>query len=198
MTGIEPYLFLFLVITAINLVPAFMPPTWIVLALLVAQYHLQIFAVIFIGVCAATIGRVLLSLIARHFSGYFLHKPFFRNYNHLGTFLTTHEHITIPIVFGYMLSPISSASLFIMAGLARMKLRVIVLSFLLGRFVSYTFWVMTSHQVALHFEKLFEHTNSNRNAVMGFIISCLIIVLVGKINWQILLPLPSKGSKRKR
>lgn len=184
---LEPYILLFLLIIVINIIPAFMPPTWIVLTLFTSQFHIPLLPAVLIGVTAATTGRVLLALLARHFSGFFRHQSFFRNYNHLGTYLSSHQHVTIPIVLGYMLTPISSASLFIMAGLSRMRLRAVIIAFLLGRLISYTFWVTASHQVTKQFNVLFEHTNPKLNTILSLIISILIIFIVGKINWKKLL-----------
>jgi hypothetical protein len=60
MSGSIEYLILGVLVFGVNIVPAFMPPTWIILAFFYLRYHLNLLPTVIIGAAAATLGRVVL------------------------------------------------------------------------------------------------------------------------------------------
>ena len=61
------YILLASTVLGLNIIPAFMPPTWIVLAFFVTKYDLQIIPVVLIGATCATLGRILLAGISKRY-----------------------------------------------------------------------------------------------------------------------------------
>lgn len=183
MTIIEPYILLFILVLVINVVPAFMPPTWVVLSFLYIQFNLAFIPTVIVGVIAATAGRVLLALMARYWFKRFFPKKLFGNYEKLGNFLNNNQKLTIPIVFGYAFSPISSNSLFIVAGLSEVKLNLIAFSFFIGRMMSYSFWITASRRFSNRIEDIFAGHFSNLGSIIGLLFSILVIIIIGKVNW---------------
>ena len=183
----EIYIFLFILIFAINVVPAFMPPTWIILSFFYVNNDLLFLPTIILGVIAATSGRIVLALISKYWLRKALPISFYSNYQYLGEYLKRHTKLTLPIVFGYAFSPISSNSLFIMAGFSNLNLKLIAASFFIGRLISYSFWIMVSHQLSNRLDTIFTGTFSNLNTFISALISMAIVIVIGRINWKNLL-----------
>src|SRR2546421_13102023 len=93
------YVYLALVVFFMNTFPAFMPPTWIVLAFFYMHFHSSFLPTVLIGAICATLGRVTLAFLAKYYFRPFLPKSFYKNYTSLGTYFRTHQHFTIPFVF---------------------------------------------------------------------------------------------------
>jgi membrane protein DedA with SNARE-associated domain len=180
----EVYLFIFLLIFIINVVPAFMPPTWIILSFFYINNDLLFIPTIILGVIAATSGRVVLALISRYWLKHIMPIKFYSNYQYLGEYLKRNTKLTLPIVFGYAFSPISSNSMFIMAGLSDLNLKLIAVSFFIGRLISYSFWITASHQLSNRLDTIFTGTFSNINTFVSALISMGIVIIIGRINWK--------------
>ncbi len=182
MQFIEIYLFLFSIVFIINLIPAFMPPTWIVLSFFYLQYHLLFFPTVILGVISAASGRITLALVVRKLKKYFPNR-FIKNYEYLGDYLELNQKFTIPVILGYAFSPLSSNSLFIMAGLSNINLKIVALSFIIGRSITYPLWIVTSHQIHDRLDDILVGNLSRVGSFITVIVSVLIIIIIGKINW---------------
>ncbi|PYJ07821.1 MAG: hypothetical protein DMF06_14545 [Verrucomicrobia bacterium] len=55
------YLLVFLAALAVDTIPVFAPPAWILLVFLLVKFHLNPWAVVVVGVTGSTIGRYLLT-----------------------------------------------------------------------------------------------------------------------------------------
>lgn len=176
------YLFVFFLVFVVNVIPAFMPPTWIVLSFFYLQFHLSLVPAVIIGACAATLGRIVLALIAHRLEN-FLPKSFLGNYKDLGEFLKKNESLTVPVVIGYAFSPVSSNTLFIIAGLSGLNLKVVAASFFVGRLISYSFWIAASHALSSRLDQIFLGHFSNAGTIASAIISVFIVFIVGQIKW---------------
>lgn len=180
------FLYLAVLIFGMNVIPAFMPPTWIVLAFFHTMFHLEIFPTVVVGAISATIGRIVLALIARHYFRPILPQDSRENYNSLGNFFHAHEHITIPILILYAFFPLPSNQVYIVAGLANVNLTVLATSFFFGRLISYSFWVSTAHTIGKRIADIFG-ISFQANAILFELIGFGIIILVGRIKWRKLL-----------
>lgn len=139
-----PYLSLAVIVFFINCFPAFMPPTWSILAFFYLTYHLPVVPLILIGVLFATLGRVVLYYIAKYMGKYIFPARSKENLEFLGKYLNTKKHISIPFFLSCAFIPLPSNQLFITAGLARANILLLALSFAFGRVISYTWTVLTS------------------------------------------------------
>lgn len=134
------YLLAALVVGAVNLLPAFGPPTWAVLIVLQINLGLDPLLLVPIGACAATTGRVLLARGARHFRGRISeHRR--DGLDRVAQALTRTKTRGYAALGLFLLSPIPSAQLFIAAGLLDAPLRPLAAAFLAGRLVSYSLYV---------------------------------------------------------
>jgi hypothetical protein len=140
---------LFTLVFALNLVPAFAPPTWMTLSfvgLTIPTIPAGLLALI--GATAATLGRTTLAKLSRHIvRARFLDAPTRRNIDAIKDGLEKHRSLTFGMFMVYAFSPLPSNYLFIAYGLTSLKLAFVALPFFLGRFVSYGFWVTTASAV---------------------------------------------------
>lgn len=179
-----PYILLAALIFGINLFPAFMPPTWTILAFFAIRYHLNLFALVIIGATMATCGRIGLYTLSKRQIQPRLSKKTKDNYQALGNLLDNHKRLTIPALFGYAFLPIPSNQVFIAAGLANFSLRILASCFFVGRLISYSFWVSLSHHVSDNLETSLVHHYSHWKTLVMEILSLFILVIISKIPWQ--------------
>ena len=135
-----PYLALFAIVFGINLLPAFGPPTWAVLVFARLHWHLNPVALVILGAVAASSGRYLLALGARHFGGH-LPQRMKSNLEYARSFLDQRPRSAIAVFSVFVVSPLPSAQLFLAAGLLELNLLLFTAAFFIGRLVSYSIYV---------------------------------------------------------
>ncbi len=134
------YLFLFLIILCVNLLPAFGPPTWTLLVFARIDWHLDPVAIVLLGGVAAMTGRYLLAVGARRFRGH-LSASRRENLSAASDALLKRRSSTIAALALFAVSPLPSAQLFVAAGLLELDLIPLTLAFFAGRLVSYSIYV---------------------------------------------------------
>ena len=127
-------------IFAVNLLPAFGPPTWAVLVFFNLNYDLPAVPLILFGALAAAGGRLVLALTARHFRERF--SPERRDQLAAAEQVLVGSRGKAAAVLGlFALSPVPSAQLFVAAGLLTVPLVPLTVAFFAGRLVSYSIYV---------------------------------------------------------
>lgn len=178
------YLLLAIFVLGMNVIPAFMPPTWVVLAFFYTQFQLNLIPTVLIGASMATLGRILLYHIAKNFLRNFFSKKTLENYDNLGKFFKKNQKLTIPVVLIYAFLPIPSNQVFIIAGLTEIPIGLLAFSFFAGRLISYTFWVNLAYHAVSRLEAVFSSHYSNFGAIAAEIIGFGVVYLIGKIPWK--------------
>jgi len=139
MTG--SYLLLtFGVVFTVNLMPAFGPPTWIVLAYLKLRYDVPAVPLVLVGAAASAGGRYALARGAHAFRRY-LPREKREGLELLGRRLEAEPATSAGMLGVFLLSPLPSAQLFIAAGLAEVRLGRLTAVFFAGRLVTYSIYV---------------------------------------------------------
>jgi membrane protein YqaA with SNARE-associated domain len=127
-------------IFAINLLPAFGPPTWAVLVFFRLNSDLPAVPLILLGALAAASGRLVLAATTRHFRSRFSAKR--RENLEAAEELLVGSRAKAAAGLGlFALSPVPSAQLFVAAGLLTVPLIPLTAAFFVGRLVSYTIYV---------------------------------------------------------
>jgi membrane protein YqaA with SNARE-associated domain len=182
-----------LVVFLVNLMPAFMPPTWSILAFFLIQYHLPLLPLAFGGAVAATSGRYILALVSRRWGRQLIPLDQREYLTQLGRWLDAKARWAAPAaVLLYSFGPIPSNQLFIAAGLTCLPLGPIVSAFFVGRLLSYTLWAYTAHLVVRRFEDIFVGYWSNALALAVQVVLIALLILFTRINWPKLLGLPAE------
>lgn len=180
----------------INLVPAFMPPTWSVLAFFLIHFDLPLLPLSLGGAAAATAGRLTLALAARRLGPRLVPADTLRNLTDLGTYLRRHERWIGPAVLLYSFGPIPSNQLFIAAGLAGVDLRMIGGAFFVGRIISYTVFAHTAERVVDNLPDVFGNALTSPPTILLEVASLAILVAIAKMPWGRLLGIhgPESGA----
>jgi len=178
------YLSLAGTVLGINVIPFLMPPTWVILAFFVTKYHLLLLPVVVIGASFATLGRIILATIARKYFIRLLSKEAKDNYAGIGAYLNSHENVTIPLMLTYAFFPIPSNHVFIAAGLARVRIKLLASSFFIGRLISYSFWVSLTRRLSDNLGDIFSSHYSRIGSVVVEIAGLLLLYFIGRIAWK--------------
>lgn len=128
------------VVFALNLLPAFGPPTSAVLVALTLSFDLASAPLIAVGAIAAASGRFVLASVARRLRP----RLSARRRRHLAAAeeaLLARPRRSLAALGLFALSPVPSGQLFVAAGLMRVSLLPLTAAFFAGRVVSYAIYV---------------------------------------------------------
>lgn len=172
------------VVFAINLVPYFMPPTWVVISFFLIAYHLPFWPLCIGCAFAATAGRYGLALMSQRWGRRLLTAQQRANVAALGQWLNERAGWRAALaVMLCSLGPIPSNQLFIAAGLSAARLKPIAAGFLAGRLVSYPVLAFTAKGVTGRFGDLFTKGWQDPKAIALELLSIVGIVLFARIDW---------------
>lgn len=130
---------LFLVVFALNVVPAFAPPTWLVLSFIGLKHpQANPWLVALAAALGATGGRVVLAHFARHIvSSCWVPAAMRDNLDVVAKTIERRKTASVIVFVLFAFSPLPSNVLFLAYGLTRAPLHLLAVPFLVGRFVSY-------------------------------------------------------------
>jgi hypothetical protein len=180
------YLGIFLLVFILNMVPFFMPPTWIVLSTLFFLFPLQFDPLLLAltGAFASTFGRVILCRIgvaSRRLMGENRRKSMDR----AGQALRSKKYGGFVLTFLYALSPLPSNAFFLMMGTMKCHFFTIFLGFWLGRFISYAATISVAH---IAFRSLADVMASQLQAVVLVdTLAIASVIVFAFIDWEILI-----------
>jgi uncharacterized membrane protein YdjX (TVP38/TMEM64 family) len=136
---VTDYLILFAIVLAVNLTPAFGPPTWSIIVIYGLSTQMPLAALVLTAAAGAATGRFLLAhgfrLLRDH-----LPVKWKRNAEAAGRLLQERRRNLIVALGLFALSPVPSAQLFEAAGLAGVRILPFTAAFFAGRLVSYSLY----------------------------------------------------------
>lgn len=144
--SVSDYLLLFLIVMGVNLMPAFGPPTWIILVLYSLDTQMPTIAVVLTGATAAALGRYLLATGFRLIRSK-LSRRSCKNLDAAKKLIEQSKTKTIAALAIFVISPLPSAQLFEAAGLMRVRLVPFTAAFFAGRLVSYLIYASTAAKI---------------------------------------------------
>lgn len=180
------YLLIFVAVLGINLLPAFAPPTWIALVYFALAYPTSSqVLIVATGLSAAILGRALLALLTRKVSSRFS-VHYRANMQALGSYIEKNQRSAFATLTLFFFSPISSAQLFVAAGLLpNLKLLRILVAFAAGRLISYSTYVYGAAKFAE--TDLGAEVTANFTNPWFIVLQIGLIALVwalGRIDWR--------------
>ena len=188
-----PYLTLVLIVVAVNLLPAFGPPTWTILVVARLDWHLNPIALVVLGAVSASVGRYLLATLAHRFNSH-LPKRLRANLEAARTLVQSRRLGSVALFALFVVSPLPSAQLFVAAGLLELRLRPLTAVFFVGRLLSYSFYV----SAATLAQQRMGHALTNAfGSPWSIAVQVLLVVgvcLVPFVHWQPLTQRDRKGS----
>ena len=181
---------IFLIVYVLNVMPAFAPPTWMVLSLVgLNSETISVPILALVGASAATLGRLTLAKLSRVIiRSRFLSESTRSNVDVIKEQLEHRRAATVGSFFLYALGPFPSNYLFIAYGLTSLDLYLIALPFFVGRFASYNFLVFSAAAARQHLQ-LDESEGQSYFGVYFFVTQIFLLVFVyvfAKIDWRVL------------
>lgn len=179
----QEYLILVAAVFALNLLPAFGPPTWTLLVFLTITYDLATAPVVVLGAAAAAAGRFVLASGARLLRGR-LSPSRAIELNALRDVAESNRKAAIGTFVLFLLSPLPSAQLFVAAGLAGVRLVPLTVAFFLGRLVSYTIYVTAATTAKQSIEQIIEQGWRSPGAVALQVAMLAALVALVLVPWS--------------
>ena len=177
------YLTIFALVVALNLLPAFGPPTWALLVFASIHWHVAPAALVVEGVVAAGLGRWALATAIRKLRRYFPQR-------YLDNLQFAEERLSakktrLRVLFGlFVLSPLPSAQLFCAAGLLELPLAPLVGAFMLGRVVTYSLYIATATTVQRQLGGVFDSFFANPWSIALQLVLLAGLAALPLISWR--------------
>ncbi|MFL6114531.1 MAG: hypothetical protein ACJ786_24730 [Catenulispora sp.] len=170
------------VVFLINLLPAFGPPTWVVLVLFKLDWHLNPVALVLLGAIAAGSGRYTLATATGRLRGH-LSPRRKESLQAVSDYLTGHKGRSVLALALFTLSPLPSAQLFEAAGLMAVPLLPVTAAFFAGRLVSYSLYIGAASIAEKNLGTAFTASLTSPYAIAIQIGLLLAVVLLARIDW---------------
>lgn len=181
LTGPLYYLEVTFVAILVNVVPAFAPPTWLVLALYKINHpYLNLLALAFAGVVGSVIGRFVMYKYSEAL-GKYVPKKEVENLRYFRKFVGETKPRVFIETFLFSLSPFPSNFLFIAFGMSEVNLQPVLVGFFLGRLLSYSLLIQASFS---SFGYLSGYIGSDTATLAADLIGLVFAVIVIFIRWK--------------
>src|SRR3954467_6577108 len=132
-----PYLLVFLSALAVDTIPIFAPPAWILLVVILVKFELNPWFTVAIGVTGSTIGRYILTRYIPKVSSRLVNRQEDANLRYIGTKIGKAKWSSSVFVFLYTLTPLSTTALFTAASMTRIRRPLhIFVPFFLARLIT--------------------------------------------------------------
>ena len=187
-----PYLLVFLAAFAVDTIPIFAPPAWIVLVLILVKFHLNPWLVVAIGVTGSTLGRYVLTRYIPRVSSSIINRREDDNLRYIGGKLGRAKWSSAFFVFLYTLTPLSTTALFTAAAAARVRPWHILPPFFIGRLITDGVLVFSGKYASANLSDLL-HGQANWKTILTVVAGLVVIGGFLFIDWRCLL---EKGKVR--
>ena len=183
----------FLAVFAVNLLPAFGPPTWAVLVWFTLEFDLPAVPLVLGGALAAASGRLLLAKGTRHFRRRMSARR-------LESLEAAEEQLTgsrgkaLAGLGLFALSPLPSAQLFEAAGLLKVRLLPLTAAFFSGRLVSYSLYVGGATLADESLDGLLSRSLGSPLGVALNLAMLAALVALVRVDWSARLPRRGRGA----
>lgn len=167
----------------LNAVPAFMPPTWALLAYFHIKYGLDLVPLVAVGAGAAGGGRWVLAESSKTFGLRFVPRAWRANIEALVAAIRSHRMLSLSSLALFAIGPIPSNHLCIAAGLARVPLQPVLATFGLARFLSYVLWVAAAETATNSLQHLLTPSLGSGLSAAAQVVGFVVLVLVMRVNW---------------
>jgi membrane protein YqaA with SNARE-associated domain len=177
------YLLVFLAAFAVDTIPIFAPPAWIVLVVLLVKFHLNPWAVLVLGVTGSTLGRYILTCYIPKVSASLITQREDKNLRYIGNKLGRARWSAALFVFLYTLTPLSTTALFTAVATARINPWHILPPFFLGRLISDGVLIFSGKYATANLSELLRGEASWKTVVMlitGLVVICFFLL----IDWR--------------
>lgn len=170
------------VIFALNLLPAFGPPTWSVMVLFTLNFDLSPVILVPLGASAAAAGRYVLASASRRYRRRL--SPERRESLDAARRLISGSRGRAAAGIGlFAISPLPSAQLFVAAGLMAVPLLPLTAAFFAGRLVSYSIYVAAATAAEESLGRVFHDSLTSPLGLALQVAMLAMLVVLLRIDW---------------
>src|SRR3954468_7139114 len=181
------YLLVFFAALAVDTIPVFAPPAWILLVGLLVKFKLNPWLTVATGVTGSTIGRYLLTLYIPKVSSRLVNRQEDANLHYIGTKIVKAKWSSSIFVFLYTLTPLSTTALFTAVAMARIKRPFhILIPFFFARLITDGVLLFSGKYASANLSDLL-HGEANWKSIVTLVAGLLIIRVFLFVDWRQLL-----------
>jgi hypothetical protein len=166
----------------INIIPAFMPSTWMVLAFFHIQFDLPILPLTLGGAFFSGLGRIVLARVSTLYTRYV--RKWDKELDEIKTYLERRRNRVGLATFLYCLLPLPTNSLFVAAGMIEVSMLQVMIGFWAGRAIADTFYVWTTGKAFDSFGGVFEDYYQDWQAVALQLLGLVGALVLLVVPWQ--------------
>jgi hypothetical protein len=182
-----PYLLVFLAALAVDTIPVFAPPAWILLVVLLVRFKLNPWLTVGIGVAGSTVGRYILTRYIPKISSRLVNRREDANLRYIGGKIGQAKWHSALFVFLYTLTPLSTTALFTAVAMARIKRPFhILVPFFLGRLITDGVLVFSGKYASANLRDLL-HGEANWKSIATVVAGLVVISIFFFVDWRQLL-----------
>jgi hypothetical protein len=181
-----PYFLVFFAALAVDTIPVFAPPAWILLVVLLVKFKLNPWLTVVIGVTGSTIGRYILTRYIPKLSSSIVNRQEDANLRYIGGKIGKAKWSSAVFVFLYTLTPLSTTALFTAVAMARIKPWHILIPFFLGRLITDGVLVFSGKYASANLSGLL-HGQANWKTLITLVVGLLVIAVFLFVDWRQLL-----------
>jgi len=177
---------LFVLAFVLNVLPAFAPPTWMLLSFFGLGFpDASPWWVALVAALAATSGRTVLAYCAQRISGSRWFPDSMRaNLRSVAEAIERRRATSSVAILLFAFTPLPSNTLFLAYGLSRAPLPLLAVPFFAGRFVSYAFAFAGGAAVADRFDIEISGRASALYFVASQLASVLVVYVFARVDWR--------------
>jgi membrane protein DedA with SNARE-associated domain len=182
-----PYLLVFIGSLAVDCIPVFAPPAWMLMLYLMMKFQLQAPLVAVVGALGSVAGRMIyMTYIVPWIKDKTIARDKKEDLEFVGKKISQKGPATLFFVFLYSVLPLSTTALFTAAGLAKVKRRYLIPAFFLGKLISDYVLLFSGKYVVDHFDEIFKESLSPKSIlIMAAALFFVLIFLF--LDWRTLL-----------
>lgn len=181
------YLVLLGSVLLVNLLPAFAPPTWALLVFFMTRYELSPALVVLCGVTAATMGRWILTWYTAWIAHFLFNKEQEENLSYLAGRLGKTPLANFLFIVLYCLTPLSSAALFVAAGMINMRRDVLLAGFFVGRLMSYSVLILAANRLTATIRDVTDQGGVTLTGIIASVLALVVLAMFLCLDWRALL-----------
>lgn len=180
------YFLVFFAALAVDTIPVFAPPAWILLVVLLVKFKLNPWLTLVIGVTGSTIGRYILTRYIPKISARIVNRREDANLRYIGGRIGEAKWSSAVFVFLYTLTPLSTTALFTAVAMARTRPWHILIPFFLGRLITDGVLLFSGKYASANLSGLV-HGEANWKTVVAVGAGLVVIAAFLFVDWRQLL-----------
>ena len=181
------YVLLFLGCVAVDCIPIFAPPAWMLMLFMMIKFSMNSLLVVLIGTAGTVCGRIIfVTYVVPWLGKKTIGRKKDADLRFVGQKLAQKNALVFGFVFIYSILPLSTTALFTAASLSKLKKMVIIPPFFLGNLIGDGLLLFSGRYAIAHFSDFYKDALNIKNVLL-MATGLLLVSLFLFIDWRMLL-----------